>query len=107
MKFKCYHMQFSTILSKGLEILPCGKYITNIYIIRLPTYMWHTWLDCIAGLILGLRPANERRRYFVTMSLIGWTQAWNRIAGLILGLHPANERQCYFVTTSLIGWTQA
>ena len=24
-----------------------------------------------AGLILGLRPANERRRYFVTMSLIG------------------------------------
>ena len=26
-------------------------------------------------LILGLRPANERRRYFVTTSLIGWTQA--------------------------------
>ena len=25
-------------------------------------------------LILGLRPANERRRYFVTMSLIGWAQ---------------------------------
>ena len=28
-----------------------------------------------AGLILGLRPANERRRYFVTTSLIGWVQA--------------------------------
>ena len=28
-----------------------------------------------AGLILGLRPANERRRYFVTTSLIGWAQA--------------------------------
>ena len=27
------------------------------------------------GLILGLRPANERRRYFVTTSLIGWAQA--------------------------------
>ena len=27
------------------------------------------------GLILGLRPANERRRYFVTTSLIGWVQA--------------------------------
>ena len=25
--------------------------------------------------ILGLRPANERRRYFVTTSLIGWAQA--------------------------------
>ena len=26
-------------------------------------------------LILGLRPANERRRYKVTSSLIGWVQA--------------------------------
>ena len=27
-----------------------------------------------AGLILGLRPANESRRYFVMVSLIGWAQ---------------------------------
>ena len=27
------------------------------------------------GLILGLRPASERRRYKVTPSLIGWAQA--------------------------------
>ena len=27
-----------------------------------------------AGLILGLRTANERRRYEVTQSLIGWAQ---------------------------------
>ena len=26
------------------------------------------------GLILGLRPANERCRYFVTTTLIGWAQ---------------------------------
>ena len=26
----------------------------------------------VAGLILGLHPANEGRRYFVTTSLIGW-----------------------------------
>ena len=25
----------------------------------------------MSGLILGLRPANQRRRYFVTMALIG------------------------------------
>ena len=31
------------------------------------------WL--YTGLIPGLRPANERRRYFVTTSLIGWAQA--------------------------------
>ena len=29
---------------------------------------------CHAGLILGLCRANERRRYFVTTSLIGWAQ---------------------------------
>ena len=29
-------------------------------------------------LILGLHPANERRRYFVTTSLIGWAQAYNQ-----------------------------
>ena len=32
-------------------------------------------LDAIAWIILGLHPANERRRYFVTTSLIGWEQA--------------------------------
>ena len=29
----------------------------------------------VAGLILGLRPANERQCYIVTASLIGWVQA--------------------------------
>ena len=30
----------------------------------------------IAGLILGLLPANERQRYFVTSSLFGWLQTY-------------------------------
>ena len=32
-------------------------------------------LEKITGPILGLRPANERRRYSVTTSLIDWVQA--------------------------------
>ena len=28
----------------------------------------------LSGLIFGLHPANERRRYKVTPSLIGWAQ---------------------------------
>ena len=28
----------------------------------------------VSGLILGLHPANERRRFKVTPSLIGWAQ---------------------------------
>ena len=31
------------------------------------------FFSSVSGLVLGLRPANERR-YFVTTSLIGWTQ---------------------------------
>ena len=30
------------------------------------------------GLVLGLGPANEIQRYFVTPSLIGWAQTWNQ-----------------------------
>ena len=39
--------------------------------------IWTLWVgeDAAAGLILGLRPVNEGRRYFVTTSLIGWAQA--------------------------------
>ena len=33
------------------------------------------------GLILGLRLANERRRYKVTPSLIGWEQTQNQPCG--------------------------
>ena len=32
----------------------------------------HSWCILISGLILGLHPANERCRYKVTPSLIGW-----------------------------------
>ena len=32
-------------------------------------------IECYSELILDLRPANERRRYKVTSSLIGWAQA--------------------------------
>ena len=34
----------------------------------------HNMYGIYSGLILGLRPANERRSYFITTSLIGWLQ---------------------------------
>ena len=39
-----------------------------------------SWQDTssFSGLILGLRPANEKRRYKVTPSLIGWAQTYNQ-----------------------------
>ena len=36
---------------------------------------WHSCNHTCPGLILGLHPTNERRRYIVTTSLIGWAQA--------------------------------
>ena len=39
----------------------------------LDTQSWNE-LQETSGLLLGLRPAKERRRYKVTPSLIGWAQ---------------------------------
>ena len=36
-----------------------------------------------SGLILGLRPANERHHYKVALSLIGWVQTWNQSCNII------------------------
>ena len=46
-----------------LEILPGGKQGPILFL--------------IAGFILCPRPANERRRYIVTSSLIGWVYSQN------------------------------
>ena len=42
-----------------------------------------------AGLIPGLHPANERQRYFVTRSLIGWAQTCNQ---------PCNAKDMHALT---------
>ena len=74
-----------------------------------------------AGIILYMRPANEKWRYIVTSSLIGTAHSQNDpccwihyhrlldyvIAGIILCMRPANGRQRYNVTSSLIGWGHA
>ena len=50
------------------------------------------WYLLLPRPIQGLRPANERRRYFVVTYLIGWAQAWIR---------PAYRSLC----SSRICWT--
>ena len=50
-----------------------------------------TKLDSYLGLILGLQPANERRRYKVTPSLIGWA---NLESALIS--HPVSSHYNWF-----------
>ena len=48
---------------------------------NVPTLVCHNFLAMflsVTGLILGLRPANERRRYKVTLSLTGWAQTLNQ-----------------------------
>ena len=43
-----------------------------------------------AGIILCMRPANERRRYKVTSSLIGWAHAQNDAWKYSYIFHAAN-----------------
>ena len=53
-----------------------------------------------AELTRGLRPANERRRYFVTTSLIGWAQTKNQ---------PCYAHVCwlcYILVISMAQWKQ-
>ena len=48
--------------------------VLQVMVMSYWTKSWRRHNMVISGLILGSRPANERRRYFVTTSLIGWAQ---------------------------------
>ena len=67
----------------------------------------------IAGLSIGLRPANETGRYFVTKCLIGWIQAYNQLYYSICTHDPAiSEQDCNklhsgaLMLNSFIGFTK-
>ena len=59
----------------------------------------------LTGLILDLHPANERRRYFVTTSLIGWVQPqnqlWSHMAHSRLDIFPDTMRSRYIAVIFL------
>ena len=64
-------------LYKGEDIRADSRYAPSQWETALLCNDVSYWLDASleSGLILGLLPANERRLYFVTTSLIGWVQA--------------------------------
>ena len=66
---KCCHIG----VAKGVHLTPSLEGVT----MKAKALLRRSGGIC-TGLILSLRPANERRRYFVTTSLIGWAQAWNQ-----------------------------
>ena len=54
-------------------------------------------LSYISGLILGLSPANDRQRYFVTRSLIGCAQTYNQPC-ISLSTGPFFSQICFHIT---------
>ena len=50
------------------------KKLVTVYFITSDNKLGNCIDYYVTGLILGLRPANGRRRYKVTPSLIGWAQ---------------------------------
>ena len=81
----CNNLEYEIHIYK-LTPVTCHLHIQSLYkqhasMIWQSTFRkkwWNFALPRKAGLILGLRPANERRRYKVTPSLTGWTQTWNQ-----------------------------
>ena len=92
------HVNVNFVISVHKTLLVTILFITiSLYTLRFVfTWPWYLDIDKIvkrigfynvqnvgfrinyfdrAGMILGLRPANGRRRYKVTPSLIGWAQA--------------------------------
>ena len=59
-----------------------------------------------AGLIPGLHPADERRRYKVTPSLIGWAQTYNRpcktLCGMLTRLRHDNAYMRHWTGSSFV-----
>ena len=78
-------MLVSIGLGKGLCLMAQSHYLNQCWLIINKIFRDSYYITCepmtiqftdtYTGLILGLHPANERRRYFVTASLIGWAQA--------------------------------
>ena len=55
------------------------------------------------GLILYLRPANERRRYIVTAFLIGWVQIYDKLwYAVCSGVHDIRRPFAYMDLSTLI-----
>ena len=71
-------MKFSSLAALEVVILTTFSAASDENFIKMKTFPFQ-WPSSVAymcaGLILGLRPANERRGYLVTTSLIGWAQA--------------------------------
>ena len=62
----------------GVVIMPiCSSLVASEFVFM--TTYGATSNDILAELILGLRSANERRRYFATTSLIAWAQTYNQL----------------------------
>ena len=88
-----------------------GSYRTIIIHLTNAILNWDT-LTCLifpqarptAGLILGSHPAYERRRYYVTTTLIGWAQAWNPpcICLACMGKHSLHPSFIMFIYQSKV-----
>ena len=87
-----------------------GSVVWKLQELRCNGTTWQQlFTERVTGLILGLPTANERRRYKVTPSLIGWAQTQNQPWGQQYGKEPVS----YNILTTTTGnvhaiiWTNA
>ena len=64
-----------SLVSDDLVILVAMETMIHVVLCCYDMVKFHPPPPPPTGLILGLRPANEKRRYFVTTFLIGWAHS--------------------------------
>ena len=71
---QCNQLTPTLYIHMHIYIYITQKVLLSIVLPLLPSL----FCSGITGLILGLHPVSERRRYFVTTSLVGWAQIYNQ-----------------------------
>ena len=65
--------------SWGVNFSLCPAFVIFVQILNYTLYSALFWGQTLLGIIMGMGSANDRRRYNVTSSLIGWAHVHNAL----------------------------
>ena len=105
-RMKLIHLLFSeksAYFKFSVDVIHPSRFIGNVFSLATHplSYLFHSQTSAVqnsAGLILCMRPTNERRRYNVTSSLIGWAHMIHEIRSTLFPV---------MVWRQTITWTNA
>ena len=84
--FECLLYKCKLMLCEKMKYLNWNTFYKILTKFNKTTFTYIYVYIYISGIILGMHPANERRRYIVTSSLNGWTHTQNTPLYILLVL---------------------